>query len=142
MIPILAEQFKEQANVRFLCLFSNCIPQKKTFKTKEKFVQHLCLKHANQLPGQGLFLLSNDKSIQYGVFKCDKCSKIFNRRDHFQRHINLSCIKKKCLKPKRTQKKKQVQYTSNSTITLDESFDSCRIVNISLDESSVICLDD
>ena len=39
-------------------------------------------------------------------------------------------------------KKKQVQYTSNSTITLDESFDSCRIVNISLDESSVICLDD
>ena len=40
VIPILAEQLKEQANVRYLCRFSNCIPQKKSYTTKEKFVQY------------------------------------------------------------------------------------------------------
>ncbi|CAF0980189.1 unnamed protein product [Brachionus calyciflorus] len=142
VIPTLAEQFKDQALVRYLCLFSNCIPQKKSFKTKQKFVQHLCLKHAHQLPGQGLFLLSNDKSIQYGGFKCDNCSKIYTRKDHFQRHKSLICLTKQSTKPNKNQKKQQVIEASNSTITLDESFASCRLVDISLDESSVICLDD
>ncbi|CAF1036269.1 unnamed protein product [Brachionus calyciflorus] len=143
VIPTLAQQFKEQSVlVRYFCLFSNCIPHKKSYSTRQKYVQHLCLKHAHQLPGQGLFLLNNDHNIQFGGFRCEKCNRLFRRKDHLQSHISNVCTKEK--KSRKFKKNNVVENDNelNETILLDESFGSCRLIDISLDESSVICLDD
>lgn len=45
VIPTLALQFGDQTNVRYNCLFSCCIPHKRSYQTKQKFIQHLFLKH-------------------------------------------------------------------------------------------------
>lgn len=96
IIPVLAEQYKDQTNVRYNCLFSDCIPFNRSYITKQKYIQHLCLKHPHQLPGQGIFLLNSDSNIRFGGFNCEKCGRNFKRKDHFFNHSrNIDCKKEK-----------------------------------------------
>ncbi|CAF1004518.1 unnamed protein product [Brachionus calyciflorus] len=156
VIPVLAEQFKDQTDVRYFCLFSNCIPQKRSYKTKQKYVQHLCLKHGFQLPGQGLFLLNNDKNIKYGGFVCKKCKKNFKRKDHLEAHIkNVECSKSSKkkqdskIKDNKADLRKDFLSVSNKyqkkdddILILEKSFSNCSLVDISLEQPSIICLDE
>ncbi|CAF0969227.1 unnamed protein product [Brachionus calyciflorus] len=79
VIPTLAEQFKEQTNVRYWCMFSSCFPHQRSYKTKQ-----------NQ--------------------KRERRTNKNNERD-------------------------------SEIICLDETFSTCSLVDISLDEKSIICLD-
>lgn len=153
VIPTLAKQFKDQTNVRYFCLFSNCLPQKRSYKTKQKYVHHLCLKHAFQLPGQGVFLLNNDHNVRHGGFCCSKCGKNFKRKDHFDSHVKNveNCTKSQKLIEKPTEKEalcgvnKPIILDSNgdiSLVELEKSFSTCSLIDISLDQPSIICLDD
>ncbi|CAF1021476.1 unnamed protein product [Brachionus calyciflorus] len=154
VIPTLAEQFKDQSDVRYFCLFSNCFPHKRSYKTKQKYVQHLCLKHAFQLPGQGIFLLNNDHNVRYGGFGCQKCGKNFKRKDHFDSHVknveNCSKTQRGLKKPTdkvASEDKEQNVFSLDSSrdismIEMEKSFSTCSLIDISLDQPSIICLED
>lgn len=99
VLPVLVLQFLEQDNLRYNCNFSDCSKNQKSFASKFGFVQHLCLKHTNQLPGGGLFLLQrqektlariNQKNVQ-NEFKCKHCGKLYKRKDAYLKH-EISCI--------------------------------------------------
>ncbi|CAF1049432.1 unnamed protein product [Brachionus calyciflorus] len=90
IIPVLTEQFKDQSDVRYNCLFSNCNIENRSYVSKQKFIQHLCQKHGHQLPDQGIFLLNGDSNFRFGGFDCEKCVRNFTRKDHFK---NIDCKK-------------------------------------------------
>lgn len=139
VIPILAQQYKDQSKIRYNCLFSNCIPHKRSYQTKQKYVQHVYLKHSNLLPGQGLFLINQDQNISCNGFWCSKCGKNFKRKDHLQNHINKvkTCssgsilTKNPNLDKIQNISKKDKKYETE-IITLDETFSQCSLVDISL----------
>ena len=67
---------------RYRCLFSSCVSKVneaypsvigKSFASKQKYVQHLCIDHDQELPGSGQFILANDKSTKAGGFWCSTC---------------------------------------------------------------------
>ena len=68
--------------------------REKFFASEFGFVQHLCLKHTNKLPGGGLFLLqSREKTLEKirqkknpKEFKCIQCGKIYKRENAFLKH--------------------------------------------------------
>lgn len=156
VIPTLALQYKDQTDVRYNCLFSNCIPQKKSYKTKQKYIQHLYLKHSNMLPANGLFLLNNDSNMCINGFWCSKCGKNFKRKDHLYSHFRKVAlcsngslmIENPGLERKKGQKAKKnnIKKTDTDIIILEKSMTDCSLVDISLtvdekNDQSIICLD-
>lgn len=157
VIPTLAEQFKDQTSVRYNCLFSNCIPHKRSYQTKQKYIQHLYLKHSNLLPGNGLFLLNNDTNMSLNGFWCSNCGKNFKRKDHLLSHFKkvVRCSNALVLsynpeheKAKQVHDQTSTTKTSNDQeiVVLEEKLSQCSLVNISLtihenNDDSVICLD-
>ncbi|CAF1099339.1 unnamed protein product [Brachionus calyciflorus] len=133
IIPVLAEQFKVQSDVRYNCLFSNCIIENRSYVRKQMFIQHLCQKHGHQLPGQGIFLLNGDSNFRYGGFDCEKCGRNFTRKDHFIFHSkNIDCKKNQksnedCLSKvvndvERSPNKTKENETETEVVCLDDSF--------------------
>lgn len=140
VIPTLAEQFKDQTLVRYNCLFSECIPQKRSYKSKQKYIQHLYLKHSNLLPGKGMFLLNHDRNICTDGFLCSQCGKNFKRKDHLQCHIkhvhNSSKIsvstKQNPINESEVNNNQHDIKNDNDIIILDETFSQCSLVDINL----------
>lgn len=157
VIPTLAEQFKDQTKVRYNCLFSVCIPHKRSYQTKQKYIQHLYLKHSNLLPGNGIFLLNNDNNMCVNGFWCSKCGKNFQRKDHLYSHFRkvVKCSNGEIMiidpglkeKQQRGKKEKEIKTPVESDIiVLEETLTQCSLVDISLDvqeknNDSIICLD-
>ena len=134
-------------------MFSDCIPHKRSYQTKQKYIQHLYLKHSNLLPGKGLFLLRHDKNISKSGFDCSECGKNFKRKDHLQCHIKKvheSKIKSVTINKAESEKKNPQSVTEHKIeseiIILDETFSQCSLVDISLNinekqNESIIILD-
>lgn len=75
---------------RYICLFKDCSEQKKSFASKQKFIQHLKIIHDHELPMGGAFISPNDKSTQPGGFWCSVCGHHYCRRDHLLNHFKTS----------------------------------------------------
>ncbi|CAF0837346.1 unnamed protein product [Brachionus calyciflorus] len=124
VIPTLAEQFKEQTNIRYWCMFSTCFSHQRSYKTKQKYIQHLCLKHSQQLPGKGLFLLNGDENVSSDGFWCSKCdAKVLETDPGFK------------IIQRKNRKSKTKDEDDSEIICLNETFSTtCSLIDISLDE--------
>ena len=94
VLPVLVLQFLKQENsLRYKCYFE-CIEVNKSFATKFGYVQHLCLKHTDKLPGGGLFLLQRQEKTLEKIkqlknqqnFECIHCGKSYKRKKPYERH--------------------------------------------------------
>lgn len=56
------------------------------FASKLKYIHHTIIKHHDDLPNQGRFLLQNDRSINLDGYICINCTRKFSRKDHLQYH--------------------------------------------------------
>ena len=72
---------------RWICLFSQCLVEKKSFSCKQIFLRHTIDKHGTYLPGAGLFLSPNSNTVRLKGFNCETCGTCFNRKDNHDQHL-------------------------------------------------------
>lgn len=92
VLPVLVLQFLEQENLRYKCNF-DCNKTKRSFASKFAFIQHLCLKHTDELPGGGLFLLQRQEKTlakirqkDPNIYYCNYCAKVYRRKKALENH--------------------------------------------------------
>lgn len=73
--------------LKFNCLFAICASRCLSFASKQKYFEHVVNFHGNELPGEGAFLIRNDKNFLIGGFQCISCAHIYSRKDKFLSHL-------------------------------------------------------
>jgi hypothetical protein len=86
--PVTGNAYEQEQNDRgFTCVFHECFEIPLKFVTRQSLVRHMITFHYEQIPGGGLFLLSNPDC--HNQFICSSCSQMSRSNNEFIEHLSI-----------------------------------------------------